>query len=122
MIIHVIVGRTLFNEFHTSIQNLSNMLETQVFTTKFERTPIGLDCGHYEIEESIALHWNECVDQGLSPAEFREVPPARLIRFTSTNPETGISASGRGYVERNGDKFRLSNSTIEKCKNYLNIQ
>ena len=87
---------------------------------KFTKLPIGLGINHLEQEESIAHHWNECVDLEVDPSEPIEINKTREHNFTFRNYETGLSIENTGHAEKVGDKWKLTDKTIEKCKDFLN--
>ena len=87
---------------------------------KFTQLPIGLGINHPEQEESIAHHWNECIVLGVDPSEPIEISDVREYNFTFKNYETGLSIENTNQAEKVGDKWRLTDKTIQKCKNFLN--
>lgn len=86
---------------------------------KFTSIPIGLDINHSEQEITIAHHWNQCIDEGVSPDTPIEVISIRVDNFKHTNQETGLSILNTGHVEEVNGKWKLTEKAIKKCKEYL---
>lgn len=88
---------------------------------KFVESTIGLGMPHAEHDDVVAYHWNQCVDEGVSPDTFIKVSDVREHNFKFQNYETGKSLSNQGCVIEREGRWRLSDETIEKCKKFLGI-
>ena len=89
---------------------------------KFKSSPIGLGINHLEQEESIAHHWNECINMGVSPDTPIEISEVRKHNFNHVNRETKLSIVNTYHAIEVDGKWKLTDKSIEKCKKFLGIE
>ena len=97
------------------------------FTTRFTNYPIGLGIHKLEMEETVAHHWNQCVEQAIHPSVPISVSEVRKRNLGAVNYHNGRhrervgSLLQLGYaIEVNG-KYALTEKAIKKCVKYLGL-
>lgn len=85
---------------------------------EFTSVPIGLGLLHAENEHCTALIWNKLARENKQPNDLWEASPIMLSNINYKLRSGSMLSCG--IVEKVGDKYKLSDSTIAKCEAYLN--
>lgn len=85
---------------------------------KIESWPIGLGMNHLEQEAAAARCWNRNIDNEQPQNSWLPIHFGQMAGVFSVNYKTGLSLEKSGFVEVEGDRFRLTEKAIELLKEF----
>ena len=86
--------------------------------TKITKYPIGLGMGNLELEEAASRCWNHIIENELPLDTWIDNSLGEEMGIFYKKPQTGLTLFKQGFIEIDGDKFKLSDSAIELLVNF----